>query len=203
MASIMMHLVVAEKYLEKHKDEDRVPFLRGTIEPDVDIERRELHKEKKGTHYGRRVFGSSVYELMNTKVDLAVFLKSNNIDTSYNRGVFLHLIFDDMFFRLVYEPEYENIPWQKVVADRFDDYACINYYIENKYGTKSIFPLPAKVLSCKDKLPSILRLDDFENFIDILSAINLDKTKEEILRDYQRWREGFYEKFGRRPKIKN
>ena len=202
MGSIMMHLVVAEEYLKKHKDKDRVEFLRGTIEPDMDIEKQKLLSEadKHGTHYGKRVGSHSIYEAVNTKIDLFKFLKKNEIDTSCNRGKFLHLIFDDMFYRLSYSPEWEEIPVEIMGKEWCYEFDRINHHIAKKYGIKLVFPLPEFILRCLDEPTKYVSLDDFDRFVEVLRGFDLNRAKEEILKDYEGWREKFYKEFGRRPK---
>ena len=83
MAGYVIHLAVAEEYLRNHKDnkEDYNEFIEGVIYPDS-------VKDKSETHYGEISNDANLYE----------FLQDKNIDNSFNRGYFLHLLTDYLFY---------------------------------------------------------------------------------------------------------
>ena len=83
MPGYVIHLAIAEEYLRKHseKKEDYKEFINGVIEPDG-------VKDKSLTHYGPK----------SSKSNLAEYLKVNNIDNSFSRGYFLHLLTDYLFY---------------------------------------------------------------------------------------------------------
>ena len=91
MASFNIHLAIAIKYLEKNKIKDIVSFFKGNIDPD-------LVRDKEESHYSIRADKDNLVKYLSTKIGLINFIKSNNIDKDYNKGIFLHLITDYVFF---------------------------------------------------------------------------------------------------------
>ena len=81
MAGYVVHLAVAEEYLKSHPEEQYEEFIQGVIFPDSVT-------PKSITHYGK----SSAY------TNLGEFLKENDINNSYKRGYFLHLLTDYLFY---------------------------------------------------------------------------------------------------------
>ena len=83
MPGYVIHLAVAEEYLRKHKNkgEEYEEFIKGVIYPDSIV-------PKSKTHYGKESSLSNVFE----------FLKVNKINNSFNRGYFLHLLTDYLFY---------------------------------------------------------------------------------------------------------
>lgn len=82
MAGYVIHLAVAEEYLRNHKQtENYEEFIEGIIFPDS-------VKDKSETHYA----------VKSSKSNLDKFLKDKKIDNSFNRGYFLHLLTDYLFY---------------------------------------------------------------------------------------------------------
>ena len=82
MPGYVVHIVIAQEYLKKHCDkEQKEEFINGVIAPD-------LEEVKSKTHYGK----SPAY------TNLLEFLKSNEIESSFKRGYFLHLVTDYLFY---------------------------------------------------------------------------------------------------------
>ena len=117
MPGYVIHLAVAEKYLEKHKskNENYNEFIEGVIYPDST-------KIKSETHYGEKSSASNVYE----------FLKEHGLNNSYERGYFLHLLTDYLFY---------NRYIDTISNDIYSDYDILNDKLIEKYNVK----LPEKV----------------------------------------------------------
>ena len=83
MPGYVIHLAIAEMYLKKHKDkkEDYNEFIEGVIYPDST-------KIKSETHYGDKSSESNLYE----------FLKEHELKNSFEKGYFLHLLTDYLFY---------------------------------------------------------------------------------------------------------
>lgn len=102
MPSFTIHLAVAKKYLEKHKNENEEEFYRGVIDPDL--------KDKATSHFGK----------YSSEPDLNRYCREVGLNSSYKRGYFLHLLTDDLFYNKYLEGFSEEI---------YDDYNRINQAI--------------------------------------------------------------------------
>ena len=97
MPGYVVHIVIAQEYLKKHCDkEQKEEFINGVIAPD-------LEEVKSKTHYGK----SPAY------TNLLEFLKSNEIESSFKRGYFLHLVTDYLFYNyyLIISYNYQAIKY--------------------------------------------------------------------------------------------
>lgn len=115
MPGYVIHLAIAEKYLEKNKKENYDEFIDGVIYPDET-------DNKYKTHYWNEM----------RSVNLSNFFKENKLDTSFNRGYFLHLLTDYLFYNKYIEY------WS---TDIYTDYDLLNPYLLKKYHVK----LPSKI----------------------------------------------------------
>lgn len=162
MPGYVIHLAVAEKYLTKHKDkkENYNEFIEGVIAPD-DVEDKSL------THYGTS----------SSKANLYKYLKENIINTSYNRGYFLHLLTDYLFYNK-YLTDFSK--------DIYNDYDILNLYLVEKYNVK--IPERVKnVVSYKQGNPRILNKKLVDTLIDEISDWNIDNIAIEIKRNPTKW----------------
>ena len=109
MPGYVIHLAVAEEYLRKHsqKKENYNQFINGTIFPDSVM-------DKSKTHYGDGSSNSNLYK----------FLLDRDMKTSFNRGYFLHLLSDYLFYN-----KYIQCFSKKI----YDDYDLLNKKLIDKY----------------------------------------------------------------------
>lgn len=109
MAGYVIHLAVAEEYLKRTKiKENYNDFIEGVIAPDD-------AKDKALTHYGPK----------SSQTHLDQYLEKNKIDNSFNRGYFLHLITDYIFYNKYLETYSKEI---------YNDYDILDEYITKKYN---------------------------------------------------------------------
>lgn len=153
MAGYVIHLVVAEEYLKLHPEEQYEEFIHGVIFPDSVT-------QKSITHYGK----SSAY------TNLSEFLKENNIDNSYKRGYFLHLLTDYLFYNY-YLNEFDKV---KI----YRDYDILNSKLINKYKVKLPEEVKDKVFNLEGKT-QILHFDLACRIIDEVSKLNLEQVAKE------------------------
>lgn len=162
MAGYVIHLAVAEEYIRKHKDEnaDYKEFIKGVIFPDS-------VKDKSETHYGIESSKSNVYK----------FLLDKKLDTSFNRGYFLHLLTDYIFY---------NKYLDCISKDIYNDYDILNRTLINKYNVKIPKEVENSVFFLEGEL-KILSLEMIDNLIEEISNMSIDKVKEEIIKIPSKW----------------
>ena len=155
MAGYVIHLAIAEEYLKKHKDvkEDYDEFIKGVIYPDSVT-------DKSLTHYG----------IKSSKVILKDFLQDNEINNSYMRGYFLHLITDYLFY---------NKYLEEFTKDIYNDYDILNKKLIEKYNVV----LPENIQNnvfYEDGETKILTMELVIKIIDEISDLNLNAVEKEV-----------------------
>lgn len=156
MPGFVIHLSIANKYLENNYIENSQDFYKGIISPD-------LTDDKAKTHYGN---GSS-------ETNLKEYLSKNKIVTSFNKGFFLHLITDYLFYN-----KYLSV----FSKDIYNDYDILNKYLIEKYRVTLPEEVKDKVFFKEGKL-TLLDKESIVTFIDSVSRINLLEAEEEIKTD--------------------
>lgn len=162
MAGYVIHLAVAEEYLRKHPQEieNYDEFIEGIIYPDG-------VQDKSLTHYGEK----------SSKVNLKKFFDERDIKDSFNKGYFLHLVTDYIFYNKLLDCFSKDI---------YNDYDILNKDLITKYNIK----LPQKVKSYvmfKDGKTQILHLENVEEFIDKVSSFILENIKSGVLDEDEYW----------------
>ena len=162
MPGYVIHLAVAEKYLKKHKckNEDYNEFIEGVIYPDST-------KIKSETHYGEKSSESNIYE----------FLKEHELNNSFERGYFLHLLTDYLFY---------NRYIDTISNEIYSDYDILNDKLIEKYNVK----LPDKVkhtVSSKDGCLVILSKEIIDKLIDDISNYDLEELALDVKKDPLKW----------------
>lgn len=99
MASYAIHLAISELYLKKHSDENYEDFITGTIDVDDTEDRIK-------SHYTGNTDKSNLKRFLTQKVLLDNYVKANSIQTSYDRGYFLHLLTDYYFYNGYFNEEW-------------------------------------------------------------------------------------------------
>lgn len=185
MASFNIHLAIANKYLVKNHINNKKEFYNGIIDPD-------LVENKIQSHYTDLKSKNLLIPYLEGKAQLNKFLLENDIDTDYNKGVFLHLITDYLFFKDFFDNDYLiNITYDDFVKDLFYSYKYVNNYLENKYKldlnqfgdklTTSIKnDINTKKSECND-FKNILEFDKLDLFIEKVSSVNLNEYKAKII----------------------
>lgn len=161
MPGFVVHIAVAQEYLKKHHKNFSENFILGSIEPD-------FTNNKSETHYGK----SPAY------TNLKNYLDNNKICTDFEKGYFLHLITDYLFYNH-YLDKFEK-------PQIYYDYDFTNKAIVEKYN---VF-LPDKI---KDKIhfengtPKILTLPLAYKIIDEVSDLNMEDIEKEVLNNSSKW----------------
>ena len=162
MPGYMIHLAIAKEYTKKHKNQidDYNKFIEGVIYPDS-------VSDKSITHYGEK----------SSKANLKEFLLENDIEDSYNKGYFLHLVTDYLFY---------NKFLDYFSKDIYNDYDILNKYLKEKYDVDIPKKVEKNVFYKEGKL-KILNLDDTIEFINMVSNYDLHEIKNLVLKDDKYW----------------
>ena len=162
MPGYVIHLAIAEMYLKKHNDkkEDYNEFIEGVIYPDST-------KIKSETHYGDKSSESNLYE----------FLKEHELKNSFEKGYFLHLLTDYLFYNRYIDTISEKI---------YNDYDVLNDLLIEKYKVVLTEKVKNQVFSKNGEL-YILSMEILDRLIDDISNMDLDKVSEEVKKDPVEW----------------
>lgn len=186
MASFNIHLAVGKRYIEKTKKiNDENEFYKGIIAPD-------LVSDKKISHYTGVHDKNDLLNYLSQKVQLNEYLKNVSINSDYQKGVFLHLITDYLFFNKFFDYAYlSKISYSEFCKDLYYSYAISNEYLEEKYEIdyteflnqiKNNIEKDKKEKNTSDEIRiNILPFDDLDNFIEYVSNINLEEYKNKII----------------------
>jgi hypothetical protein len=184
MPCIAIHLAVAKKYLEKNHNEEEKDFILGTLAPDFGLDNLSDYikingNDKRARHFGNDYKPSSLIDYMKTKVDFNEFFLNNDIDTSFLRAYFLHLLCDYYFFdSCINDSRLANLSLEEGVKIGYNDYDLITEYLINKYNL-DIPEIAKDIMSRKGvgKL-QILEIDKVDEFINRMANLDLSNERE-------------------------
>ena len=164
MAGYVIHLAVAEVYIKKHPEDinDYNKFIEGVIFPDS-------VSDKSITHYGEK----------SSKVNLKWFIEKNDIKNDYEKGYFLHLVTDYIFYNRFLECFSKEI---------YNDYDILNKQLQEKFNVKVPENVKEKVFY-KEGKTKILELESVIKFIEDVSGYKLSDIKENVLKNDKNWLE--------------
>lgn len=186
MAGLNIHLAIGKKYAKKTrliKNSDL--FYKGIIAPD-------MANNKNISHYTRSLDRSNLITYLFGKVQLYEYLKNNDISSDYEKGVFLHLVTDYLFYNYFFDKEYiESTDYFTFNNHLYYSYDQTDEYLKTKYKLyfESLFQEmnTAKQKAREEKNTSynlgknILPINKLDKFIDYVSSIDLGKYKSKIL----------------------
>ena len=196
MACLAMHLAIGKKYLQNHKTENESEFLDGTLAPD-------LANDKIASHFGENKKPTTVRELLEFKMDIVKAANTINLDSSFARAEFLHLICDDIFYRFVYSEELEKWTPIEVKQAMYDDYDFVTYYILNKYNIE----LPESLVHLannKQGKSQFFSAEAIDRFVDVVASVDLFDSKKQILTDLPSFRNNLIKRLNlvKKPQLK-
>lgn len=190
MPGFNIHLAIGKRYIEKQKNiiKNENSFYNGLVAPD-------LVTDKKVSHYTAETNTSNLEKYLQGKVRLDLYLKENKVETDFEKGVFLHLFTDYLFFNEFFKKEYiKNITYQDFVRDLYYSYEKTNDYLNKKYNIDfSIFGDRLIKNIEKNKKEKNLKEDmknrklifsekDLDEFIEKVSSINIDEVVMRLIR---------------------
>ena len=127
MPGYVIHLAVAEKNAKLSNVVNKEEFMRGVIAPDL------LKSVGIDAHYGN-----------SSNPNLKMFLQKHDLKKDYNKGYFLHLVTDYLFY---------NKLLGKWAPQIYDDYNVLNPILIKKYNIQ----LPNELQNC-------VKFEDKANF---------------------------------------
>ncbi len=163
MAGYVIRLAVAEEFIRKHPNyiKDYNSFIDGIIYPDN-------VSDKSLTHYGP----------LSSQVHLDKYFEERDILTDFDKGYFLHLVTDYLFYN-----KFLKIFNKEVMHN---DYDLTNREIENRFNVI----VPDSVKDCvfyEEGTPRILNIDETIDFIEEVAKYNLEEIKEAVKRGDSYW----------------
>lgn len=185
MASIHIHLAVGMKYLEYHSGLNKDEFLDGIIVPD-------FAPDDKKSHYSKIQDKRSLKSYLANKISLIDYLQENEVSDDYQKGIFLHLITDYLFFNAFFEDDYlEHVSYTDFAKDLYYSYGLTNDYLTTKYNLELSSILEKinariaedrkeKEMNAEERI-NILPIDKLNTFIDTVASIELDKYRNNLL----------------------
>ena len=164
MAGYVIHLAVAEAYKDKHINDIKnyEDFIKGVIFPDS-------VSDKSLTHYGEK----------SSKVNLKEFLRENEIDNDYNKGYFLHLVTDYIFYNKFLDCFSKDI---------YNDYDILNEILQKKFNVTIPESVKNKVFYKRGET-KILEEEKVVKFIEEVSDYKLSEIREKVLKNDKYWLE--------------
>lgn len=187
MPCLAIHLAVAKKYLEKHPEENKDDFILGSIAPDIDLPEinnyiNGVSDDKNSHHFGLNYQTNDLIEYMKKKVDFSLFFAQNDINTTFLRAYFLHLLCDYYFFgEYINDKKIENLSFVDAVKIGFNDYNLITPKLIEKYNLE--VPDLIKDIISGQGIGEIRLLDEstVDRFIDEMANINLLDEKNKYV----------------------
>ena len=161
MPGYVIHLAVAKEYLNKNKENNEDEFIEGVIFPDS-------VKDKSLTHYGKGSSYSNLYE----------FLKDKDIDTSFNRGHFLHLLTDYLFYNRYIDTFSKDI---------YNDYDLLNGKLIEKYDIQLPDKVKDNVFFIDEGELKILSMEIIDKLIYDISIMIIDEIAKDIFKEPEKW----------------
>lgn len=163
MASYVIHLAVGEEYLRNYPNEinNHDEFAEGIIYPDS-------VSDKSLTHCGPK----------SSQVNLKKFFEERDIDTDFNKGYFVHLVTDYLFYN-----KFLKAFSKKLI---YTDYDIINKELQEEFNVK----IPSNVKECvfyKNGETTILDLEETKEFIRQTAKYNLNDIKKAVLNNDENW----------------
>lgn len=175
MPGFTIHLAVAKRYIEKHKNKiiNEEEFYKGTVRPDLNKDYTGICEEKEKTHYG--VMGNKNDGSFDCHIDEFLSEKDTVLNNDFYKGYLLHLLTDYYFYTKYFNKELLELIHNN---DKFYyDYDCINKELEDRYNIEYIANTK-KFTNYSNGEPKYLKLDKMINFIEDFSDIDLEQEIE-------------------------
>ena len=161
MPGYVIHIAIAQEYLRKKNKPYSIEFIRGSIAPDFTT-------QKSVTHYGK----SPAY------TSLQAFLKENKMIADYDRGYFLHLVSDYLF--------YNKYLSKCSKPEIYNDYDITNEELIKRYNVKILEEVKDKIFF-KEGETKIFDVQLACKVIDEISDLSIERIIEEVNNGNLKW----------------
>lgn len=176
MACATIHLAIAKKYLENHKNLDYEQFIAGTLYPDAADNNDE-------SHYTNKDRGNNNVSHVRSKVNLYAFLEEHHHLNDFELGWFMHLVTDYLFFEECFTEEYllKN-SYEKFCQDLYFAYSCLNLYLSEKYSitAEDYKSYPSELYPGIPYQECILSKNMINDFIVRVSSLDINSYMKKI-----------------------
>ena len=115
---------------------------------------------------------------MKNKVNFNLFFSYNDINTSFAKAYFLHLLCDYYFFGdYIKDERLKDLSLRDAIKVGYNDYNLITPILINKYGLEVPDQVKDMMLQEGQGELQILDLETVYQFIDEMSSLNLEDEK--------------------------
>lgn len=152
MPSFNIHLAVAKRWVEKHGGiKDLTAFYDGSIAPD-------LTDDKCLTHYtDRDLSKDNLPYFLKNRIGIEKFKADNKIKSDFDRGRYLHVITDYLFYTEFFDLNALEKVWHEDFGrNLYYSYGLTNPHLQTKYGVSF------SMTSHEDTLCGIIKKDRAE-----------------------------------------
>lgn len=165
MAGYIIHLAVGEEFLKNFPNEIKNydDFIEGIIYPDS-------VKDKSLTHYGPK----------SSQVNLRDFFNKREIEDDFNKGYFLHLVTDYLFYN-----KFLEIFSKQYI---YNDYDILNKDLEKEFQVKIPNKIKDEVFYLDGKT-QILSLEKTMKFIRKTAKYDLRNIRKSVFEGDPNWLE--------------
>ena len=191
MPCLAIHLAVAKKYLENHGEENKEDFILGTIAPDINMPNisnyiNGVSDDKNSHHFGLNFKTDNLIEYMKKKVDFNLFFASNDINTSFLRAYFLHLVCDYYFFgEYINSEKLRGLSFMDAVKIGFNDYNLLTPKLIAKYDLEVPEAIKDIISGKGEGKIQVLDEKTVDQFIDEMANLDLVSEKNKLTSNRQ------------------
>lgn len=184
MPGLNIHFAIGNRYLRKNKIKDKNKFYEGLAMPD-------LESNSKNSHYSGIQNNNDLVDYLENKVLLNKYLESNNVDSDYKIGEFLHLATDYLFFNKFIDKDYLNkVSYERFRKDLYYSYDIFDSELSDKYQV-DFGVLKNRIEDCikerkkqsgyeSKEYYNILSEDKIEEFIEYVANLDLQEYATKI-----------------------
>ena len=181
MPSLMLHLKIGEEYLKNNNIKNAEEFLKGCLAPDFE-------KDKRKSHFGKNVEAQHLSQILSNKTDLFEICKNIKLDTDFNKGVFLHLVTDDFFYKTYMLREMktykalEKMPLEDAHKALYQEYNRLAYYFYRTTPPDNLYLLPEVFKQYEQEKMKYFTEKDIDIIIEAMSNIDLQEIQNVTLK---------------------
>lgn len=169
MPSYVIHVAIGQEYIKKHPGniQNKEQFIQGVIAPDRDENKQKAH----------------FCITDRTNIQLCDYIKTHSILSDYEKGYYLHLLTDYLFYSVMFKEE--NKTAQKEGVGLYSDYDVLTKPLILKYQVELPKEIEQYSRFVEGKL-TYLAFDKISEFIDLVSSFQIEEEIENRLSKKER-----------------